>query len=130
MDLLGDAMHGLVPPDEAIGLLEQMLGRIPAAKEIEVLQEFLFQLTVACRCVGGAEGSKGQLAGEELITAYRGINEINHRVLNRIRATKTGDESFAPDYVERMVLHHARHVPSIAGYVAWALDRALAKHTP
>lgn len=104
--------------------LKQRLRQIPVEKEEEVLEEFLFELTIAFRAVRSIEG----LQGDDLIKALRMINEINHRVLNRIRALRTDRQSSFPDYVAEMVTHHVHQAPVIAGWVGAALDRALKRY--
>jgi hypothetical protein len=104
-------------------LLKDRLRQIPADKEIEILEDFLFELTIAFRSIFPIE----ELESETLIQGLRMINEINHRVLNRIRDLRAGRDTF-PDYISEMVTHHVCQAPAIAGWVGTALERALARY--
>lgn len=103
--------------------LKDRLRKIPPDKEIEILEDFLFELTIAIRSVFPIE----QMESETSIQGLRMINEINHRVLNRIRDLRAGRNAL-PDYVAEMVTHHVRQAPAIAGWVGTALERALARY--
>ncbi len=94
--------------------------------EFEFLIEFLYQLTIFTRQVHSA------WQGRELIDTVIQINEINHRVLNRIRDLKSFNAWSEMDYLLEMVPHHIAMAPDIEpgiGYAAEeAYERVFAEH--
>jgi hypothetical protein len=86
--------------------------------EKEFLLEFLFQLTLANRRL------QNELSGESLLVASKQMNEINHRVLNRIKGIDGKDSFFGKEYLVEMVPHHIGLAPNINNRVISAAKRA------
>lgn len=72
------------------------------ANELEFLIEFLFQLTIYGREIHSYDSNDKQL------TALSQLNEINHRVLNRVRDLASTAPSTDKGCLARMVAHHVK----------------------
>jgi len=84
--------------------------------EKEFLMEFLFELTIAYRSLRGS-------APDELWQ----INEINHRLLNRVRDLENGEKWSSKEDTLDMIYIHLRNAPAIAGEVSLASKKAFEK---
>lgn len=85
------------------------------------LLEFMFQLTIINRqfhC---------ELAGDQLQLATKQLNEINHRVLNRVRDIGKSEPWCEKEYLLEMVPHHIGLTPIIEKGVNYAAAKAHAK---
>ena len=78
---------------------EDVYGKIQE-DEKEFLLEFMFQLTVINR------GFHFELSGGELSSASKQMNEINHRILNRVRDIGKPEPWCEKEYLFEMVPHH------------------------
>ena len=81
--------------------------------EKEFLIEFLFELTIAYRALRG--GSPNEL---------RQINEINHRVLNRLRDLESGEKWSTRKDTLDVIYTHLKNAPGIAPEVSVASKKA------
>lgn len=77
--------------------------------EISVWIEFLFQLTIGGRSFTNQSPELEQ------------INEINHRVLNRIRDLRDGEKWSSVEDTFEMIGRHVSSAPTIVGSVSRAL---------
>ena len=77
--------------------------------EKEFLIEFLFQLTISYRSLRGSS-----------LDDLRQINEINHRVLNRIIDLDCGETWSTKEDTLDMIYTHLKNAPAIAGEVSLA----------
>lgn len=103
--------------------LKERLRQIPSEGEIDVLLEFMFQFTIVLR---GAKIAPPWRWRSKSTIEVAMINEIHHRLLNRVRDLRNGEKWSSADYVPDMVIHHVKQAPMIAKYVGAALERALA----
>ena len=88
-------------------------------KESEFLIEFLFNLTIAYRSL-----SESFATDHEALDNLKQINEINHRVLNRLKAITSSDKFHTREAMPQRVAHHVGMAPEIASNVAFAASRA------
>lgn len=109
----------------SLNQLEERLRQIPADREIDFLLEFMFELTIVLR---GAPIFPRWRLGRRARMSVSMLNEIHHRILNRIRDLRNGENWSSPNYVPEMVVYHVRQAPNLIGYIGAALERALAKH--
>ena len=86
--------------------------------EFEFLIEFLFQLTILGREAHSA------LSGDELRNATIQLNEINHRVLNRIKDLKSFSPWSDKQYLLDMVASHVEQAPILDQGVGYAAELA------
>lgn len=91
-------------------------------KEFEYLLEFLFQLTIYGREVHSYASSEKQFV------ALSQLNEINHRVLNRVRDLGSAEPWSDREYLVHMVPHHVKLGKGIEGGVGNAARRAFEKY--
>ena len=75
--------------------------------------EFLFEMTIVGRLFWGHPDELKQ------------VNEIDHRVLNRIRDLADEDQWSSSDYVPNHLVRHVSLAPKLEESVRNALDRAL-----
>ena len=80
---------------------------------------FLFNLTVAYRSL-----SDDFATDKEALDNLKQINEINHRVLNRLKAITGNDTFHTREAMPQRVAHHVSLDPKIASNVAFAASRA------
>lgn len=92
-----------------------------SSSEKEFLLEFMFQLTIVGRQL------HSELEGEPLSSASKQMNEINHRVLNRIKGIEDEGSFFSKEYLLEMVAHHVNLSPVISNGVDYAANKARAK---
>lgn len=90
-------------------------------KEHEFLLEFMFQLTILGRLI------HLELDGENRLNASKQLNELNHRILNRLRDLGKEDPWCNKEYLLKMVPHHIGLAPQIKSGVINAASKALAK---
>ena len=90
-------------------------------RELEFLHEFMFQLTILGRLV------HIDLEDESKLQALKQINELNHRILNRVRDLGNEESWCKKEYLIRMVSHHISLAPKIESGVISAATKALAK---
>jgi len=89
-----------------------------AGNEESYLIEWLFQLTIAYRDLSDS------LEGEERNVALSQINEINHRILNRVRDLKNGEKWTTRESTAERMLHHCNIAPKIKSLVKYASEQA------
>ena len=92
-------------------------------EEETFLIEFLFNLTVAYRTVFSTEDENSG----DIQFGLKQINELNHRLLNRLRDLRTGEKWCTQQYVVEMVEHHVKISPIISGWVGRAASDAFNK---
>jgi hypothetical protein len=102
----GKSYFGLTRPEEEIFLIE-----------------FLFNLTVAYRTVFSSEGEDS----ESMQFGLKQINELNHRLLNRLRDLRAGEKWSTQQDTLEMVEHHIKLSPIISGWVGRAASDAFNK---
>lgn len=91
-------------------------------KELEYLLEFLFQLTIYGREIHRHDSSEKQFV------ALSQLNEINHRVLNRVIDLGSMKPWSDREYLVRMVPHHVQLGKGIESGVGNAASRAFEKY--
>lgn len=91
-------------------------------KELEYLLEFLFQLTIYGREIHSYDSCENQFV------ALSQLNEINHRVLNRVRDLSSIQPWSDREYLIQMVPHHVKLGKGIESGVSNAANRALEKY--
>jgi hypothetical protein len=89
--------------------------------ELNFLIEFMFQLTIIGRQV------HHELSGESLELAAKQLNEINHRILNRVRDIGNEESWCKKEYLLKMIPHHIKLAPQIGNGVAFAASKAYSK---
>jgi hypothetical protein len=87
------------------------------------LIEFLFNLTVAYRTVFSSEGEDSA----EIQFGLKQINELNHRLLNRLRDLRAGEKWSTQQSTVEIVEHHVKLSPIISGWVGRAASDAFNK---
>ena len=92
---------------------------IEDSRETDFLIAFLFNLTVAYRSLSSEYRSEN-----DAITNLKQINEINHRVLNRLSAISGTDKFHTREALPQSVAHHVNLAPQISTDVAFAAERA------
>lgn len=93
------------------------------SEEETFLIELLFNLTVAYRTVFSSEGEDSA----EIQFGLKQINELNHRLLNRLRDLRAGEKWCTQQYVVEMLEHHVKLSPIISGWVGRAVSDAFNK---
>ena len=88
-------------------------------KERRYLLELLFELTIVFR------DQQITTAGENRMEALKQINEINHRVLNRIRDIEAGEKWTSRESTGQRILSHLDKAPNLKPMFKWASERAL-----
>ena len=92
-------------------------------EEQAFLIEFLFCLTICYRTVFSIEEEEPA----DIQFGLKQINELNHRILNRLKDLRTGEDwSTQKDTVE-MIEHHVKLSPIISGWVGRAASDAFSK---
>lgn len=91
--------------------------------ELRFLEAFLLGLTVGARLLC----SKHPDSNERLRILSQ-INEINHRLLNRVSALRGGDVFFTVEYSWHAVEEHFDGAPGLGEWVVAFADVALVKH--
>jgi len=91
--------------------------------EEEFLIHLLFELTIAYRSVSSDEKEDCNHIQDGL----KQINEINHRVLNRIRDIRQNGDWFTKESTWEMIEHHINLSPLISGWVKRAIKNAFNK---
>ena len=84
--------------------------------EKEFLIEFLFQLTISYRSL--RESDAYDLSQ---------VNEINHRILNRVRDLENKEKWTSKESTLDSIHTHLRNAPSIVADVSFASERAFEK---
>ena len=90
-------------------------------KEEIFLIEFLFELTIAYRALN-AESAENNIP-----YGLKQINELNHRLLNRLRDLQNGETWSTKEDTLEMIEHHIRLAPFISGWVSVAVKKALTR---
>ena len=90
-------------------------------REEEFLIEFLFQLTIFGREI------HMEFDQQRAVIACKQLNEINHRILNRVRDINSENAWCEQKYVVSMVANHIGNAPFIKGYINSYAKRALGK---
>jgi hypothetical protein len=90
------------------------------SEEEVFLIEFLFNLTVAYRTVFSSEGEDS----EAIQFGLKQINELNHRLLNRLRDLRVGEKWSTQQSTVDIVEYHAKLSPIISGWVGRAASDA------
>lgn len=86
--------------------------------ERKYLIELLFQLTIVFR------DQNETLSGDERQTSLVQINEINHRILNRIRDLDQGEKWTTRKATGDRILKHLENAPKLAPMFKWASEKA------
>ena len=89
--------------------------------EMKLLLEFMFQLTIFGREI------HMDLVGEKQSSATKQLNEINHRVLNRLRDISSESSWSDRSYVIDTVSTHISNAPFIKSRVDYCASKALSK---
>lgn len=93
------------------------------SEEEAFLIEFLFNLTVAYRTVFSSVGEDS----EAIQFGLKQINELNHRLLNRLRDLRAGEKWSTQQSTVEIVEHHVKLSPIISGCVGRAASDAFHK---
>ena len=92
-----------------------------AENELDFLLEFMFQLTILGRQIAI------DFEGENRVQAFKQLNELNHRTLNRARVIGVSDPWCTKKYLSEYVVHHVGLAPYIEAGVNYAAVQALSK---
>lgn len=82
------------------------------------LIEFLFQLTIVYRDLNES------LEGDERKVTLAQINEINHRILNRVRDIRAGEKWTTRSATSERIRAHCEEAPKLKGLVKYASEQA------
>jgi len=91
------------------------------SNELEFLHEFMFQLTILGRLI------HLDFDGDDRLSAAKQLNELNHRILNRVRDLGKEDPWCKREYLLKMVSHHTKLAPQIESGVVNSASKALSK---
>ena len=86
--------------------------------EKKYLIELLFQLTIVFR------DQNESLSGDERRISLVQINEINHRILNRIRDLGVGETWTTRKATGERILKHLERAPKLSPMFKWASEKA------
>lgn len=89
--------------------------------EEEYILELLFQLTISYRALFEGEQCK------DIAYGLKQINELNHRLLNRVRDLRNGEQWSTKEDTIEMIKHHVMLAPIIKTWVAYAASKAFEK---
>jgi len=103
--------------ENKISKFEKLYSAIVQNEE-DFLIELLFELTISFRVLNEEKGSIRNLSQ---------INEINHRILNRLRDLKSGENWSSKNYLVDNINRHVKSAPDISGYIGAAISRAYDK---
>jgi hypothetical protein len=112
-------------PPAGPSVIEEAIIRMkgtPPEKELECLEAFLYALTIAARIAISKTP-----AAERRWQILANVNEINHRVLNRVRALRGEDDFFTIEYTWKAVGEHARVDAHLEAWVEGAIAAMLTK---
>ena len=90
-------------------------------QEEEYILEFLFQLTISYRALYEEEQT------QEIVYGLKQINELNHRLLNRVRDLRKGEQWSTKEDTIEMIKHHINLAPIIKTSVGHAAFSAFEK---
>lgn len=107
----GGAMHEVFTKEQ------ELIADLGGDAEISVWLDFMFQLTIAGRSFANDARELGQ------------INEVNHRILNRIRDLRDGEKWSTAEYTIGMIEEHVSTAPAIHGHISRAFRVALKRST-
>ena len=85
------------------------------------LVELLFQLIIVF-C-----DQNESLKSEDRLISLVQINEINHRILNRIRDFEVGEKWTTRESTGKKILRHLERSPGLSSMFKWASDTAYKK---
>jgi hypothetical protein len=93
------------------------------SEEEAFLIAFLFNLTVAYRAIFSIEDEDSK----NIQFGLEQINEINHRLLNRLQDLRVGEKWTTQQNTLERIAHHAKLSPIITGWVGRAASDAFNK---
>jgi len=99
-----------------------VVGSFSPEEKIVFYTSFANRLTIANRVVW----SNKEINLADQVEQLKWLNEIMHRVLNRLLAHQQGDVRDDEENTWNMIKHHVSQSPAIGGYVSLAINESYA----
>ncbi|MEC4725165.1 hypothetical protein HWQ46_06310 [Shewanella sp. D64] len=90
-------------------------------QEEKFLIELLFELTISYRAISI------EYKENDITYALKQVNELNHRILNRLRDLKNEEPWSTKEETVEMINHHIKLAPYISGWVGTAASKAFSR---
>lgn len=96
---------------------DSIISELPSQTKILYFEILAHNLTIAGRAVWSNE----KFTSEQKVNGMKWLNEIMHRVLNKLIDERRNICSFSENDFINIVIQHVKQCPEIQGDIAWAL---------
>ncbi len=97
----------------------ELIAALDSEKKCRFYESFAFELTIASRL-----WSEPKLGCEEIVDQLKWLNEIQHRVVAKIRHIQTSTDSWPEEQFISMVAGYVEQNRAIGGAVTYAIKKS------